>query len=293
MIDLAPAPEQDGSRPSRVRVTDTLSRGLAARVLAVLCKQGNLYRAHLPEVLRPRVRSKKAVGRAKQQFLELGERTKLIQVIGSTPNQRQVTVCQFVPEIAVHDGQRRALQLMLHQFILTPRGIQPGADYGVAFMATEHAVERLFLRLNTLDLGAVVTELHDAMLLALPLWVVGLPLRLRQVALPTSSGAFVCDVDPDRSYLCAKTWISHGSLGARWSPVVDAVTAAVGTAGGASRLHTTLCMGVAQSLEDPDNNLFAELAEALSTYPWLRETYTPRADPVGQAWKAHATGASS
>ncbi len=285
-----PVGDAGSSRPlPRVRVNDTLSRGLATRALAVLGAQGARYRAGLLDVIRPRVCNKKAITRATHEFTQLGERTKLIQVIGATPNQRQITVCQFVPDVLAGDGQRRpALRVVLHQFMITRRGIQAGPDFGVALIATDHAVERLFLRLNTMDLGAVVAELHDAMLLALPLWAVGLPLCLRQVALPTSSGTFLCDLDPQRSFLCAKTWIPYSTLGPRWAPVATAISSAVAAAGGPASVAATLSVGVAQSLDDEDNALFGQLGDALASYPWLRETYAPRSDPLKDAWKAHS-----
>ena len=293
MSELAPAgPEPappGGSAAAGIRVNESLSRGLATRAFEMLAKQGDKYRANVRSVLRPRVRSKKAIGRVTQELKLLGERAKLIQVIGSKPNQRQVTVCQFVPQVITDDdGKRRALQFMLHQFVITQRGMHVGDDFGVALTATDHAVERLFLRLNTMELGAVFDDLHDAMLLAMPLWAIGMSLRLRQVALPTSSGTFLCSLDPDRSYLLAKTWIDHRSLGGRWAPVVNGIRRAVAKAGGTDSLATTLSLGIAQSFDDSDNRVLAELGEALSSHPWLREAYAPRADPVGDAWKSHA-----
>lgn len=273
-----------------VRVTETLSRGLAERVLDVLARQGERYRTGLVDVLPQRARSKKSICRARQSFIDLGERTKLIQVIGSTANDRQVTVCQFVPHVvAVPDGPRRpALCFVLHQYVIGRHGIQPGPDCGVALTASAHAVERLFLRLNTLALDAVVAELQDAMLLALPLWTVGLSLRLRQVALPTSSGVFICDLDPHRPYLTAKTWIGHAGLGPRWASVVAALARALVAGGGVAALAEALGSGIGAALDDERSVVFAQLAEALASFPWLREPYVPRPDAVGDAWKAYA-----
>ncbi len=283
--DPGRAPAQ-GTR--RVRVTETLSRGLADRMLDVLGQQGERYRAGLREVLPQHARNKKTICRARQAFVDLGERTRLIQVIGSTANQRQVTVCQFVPHlIAGHGTQASALCFVLHQYVITRHGIRPGPDCGVALIAGAHAVERLFLRMNTLDPAAVVAELQDAMLLALPLWTVGLSLRLRQVALPTSSGTFLCDIDPDRRYLAAKTWIARPGVGARWASVVSALDRTVRASGGPMALAETLGTGIAQALDDDGSILFAQLAEALAAFPWLRDAYAPRPDVIGDAWKAH------
>ncbi|MEP7208078.1 MAG: hypothetical protein ABI920_14150 [Casimicrobiaceae bacterium] len=273
-------------------MNESLSRGLADRFLDVLAQQGDRYRTGLRDLPWHPPSNKKAIGRIRQTFIQLGERTNLIQVIGSTANARQVTVCQFVPHVlGAGSGRAAPLRFVLNQFVISRHGIGTGPDCGVALAATEHAVERLFLRLNTLDLGAVVGELQDAMLLALPLWTVGLSLRLRQVALPTSSGAFLCDLDPDRPYLRAKTWIANPQMSLRWRRVVNAVDSAVGSAGGPTALAEVLGVGISQSLDDEGARVFALLAEALASHPWLRNPYVPRVDIVGDAWKRYANDA--
>ncbi|MEO5699016.1 MAG: hypothetical protein ABIS17_15140 [Casimicrobiaceae bacterium] len=275
-----------------VRVNESLSRGLADRFLDVLAQQGDRYRIGLRAMPWHPPSNKKAIGRIRQTFIQLGERTHLIQVIGSTANARQVTVCQFVPHVVGGSAGRTApLRFVLNQFVISRHGLGTGPDCGVALAATEHAVERLFQRLNTLDLGAVVGELQDAMLLALPLWTVGLSLRLRQVALPTSSGAFLCDLDPDRPYLRAKTWIANPQIGLRWRQVINAVESAVEAAGGPTALAEVLGTGISQALDDDGARVFAQLAEALASHPWLRNPYVPRVDIVGEAWKRYANHA--
>ena len=271
----------------RVRVNPSLSRGLADRAIDVLGRQGDKYRASLCSVLSRRARNKKSIGRMRQQFIQLGERTKLVQIIGSTPNGRQVTVCQFVPKLADTEPHRRSLDFVLYQFVLSRHGLAPGPDFGTALVASEHTIQRLFLRLNTLDLGAVLRELHDAMLLALPLWVIALSLKLHQVPLPTSSGAFLCQVDAEHSHLVAKTWVPHSHLSARWLPVISAITEGVASSGGYSALAVALCAGIEQSLDDDSGTLFQQLAEALAGYPWLRSPYAPRVDRLAAAWRAY------
>lgn len=268
-------------------VNPSLSRGLADRAVAVLAAQGNRYRAESLPILRRRIRSKKSLSREAADLVQVGEHCRLIQVIGKSPNGRQVTIGQFVPDRVQRFGDHSvaAIRFDLWQYVLSTRGMSPGPDWGRALVANEHAVERLFLRLNTLDLGLVSTELHDAMLLALPLAAVGRLLGLQQLALPTSSGAFLCDLPSGRDYMIAKTWVGNGGLGARWEPVVSRLRSAVVGAGGETSLAECVAIGTTAALSDSESPLSANLTNALATFTWLRTPYTERDDPVGEMWK--------
>lgn len=272
--------------PSAPFVNPTLSRGLACRAVSVLAAQGDRYRAGFASVFYRRYRTKKSVNKAVSMLGSLGERCRLIQVIGRTPNRRQVSVCQFVPtrladERRWEDG---SVGFELGQLIVSVRGVALGADSGVQLAACDHAIERLFLRLNTLDLGAVYDELHDALLLAVPAAIAGHNLGLRQLALPTSSGAFLCDLRADDRQLIAKTWLSDCVLGARWSPVVTRVRDAVRAAGGVDALAGFLAMGMNGPLPEQSHPLPEGMRHALAPFGWLKDEYAPRPDPVGERW---------
>ena len=191
-------------------VNQSLSRGLAYRAVSVLAAQGDRYRSAFGPIFNRRFRSKKTIKQVVGQLTSLGERCHLIQVIGTTPNGRLVSVCPFVPVRLPREEHRRRgiIAFDFYQVIVSVRGARPGDDWGMRLGACEHAIERLFLRLNTLDLGAVSEELHDAMLLASPVSIAGRTLGLRQLALPTSSGTFLCDLTPGSGEITAKTWIS-------------------------------------------------------------------------------------
>jgi hypothetical protein len=269
---------------SSVHVNRSLSRGLADRAFAALQRQGERYRKGIESSLRERVRTKKAVARATRALTQLGERLCLIQTIGRSPNARHVSIGQFVPYISSRHGHRCA-EFVLQSIELSPAGVHLGLDVGRILAAREHAVERLFQRLNTLALGKATRELHDGMLLSLPLCDVALELDLHQLALPTSSGAFICDVDPHRECLDARTWLDDDSMGERWGPVVAQLRAALASAGGETALAVVLSVGLAAARADDETGLFRHLRAAVSPFGWLEQTYVPRPDPVGDRWK--------
>jgi hypothetical protein len=128
------------------RVNVALSRGLAGRAVRALGDQGMRYRQCIRPIVRQRVRTKKGVTKTVNALRVLGERTSLIQTIGSSPNGRHVCVCHFVPFLEEDaEGRRRNVAFTLHQFRVEVDGLVAGRDYGSAIVATEHAVERLFL----------------------------------------------------------------------------------------------------------------------------------------------------
>lgn len=284
-MDALPRPR--AASPPRAFVNQALSRGLALRAIGVLSDQGEKYWSSLKPVLRRRTGSKKVVRQVVTSFREAGERARLIQVIGSTPNERLACVCPFVPSRVAPCAQvpGGGVAFDAIPFHVSVRGIAPGCDATDVLAAAEHAIERLFLRMNTLDLGAVFDELHDAVLLARPIAGVARGLGMRQLALPTSSGAFLCDV-PETGFVVARTWLSTGQLGPRWGPVVDVVRNAVDVAGAERGLAGLVVQRLAGEADESSNALCASLASALRHFAWLQQAYAPRPDPVGQAWIA-------
>lgn len=261
-------------------VTESLSRGLADRAVAVLDEQGRRYYSQLRSMSR-RICNKKGLGQYVRDVALLGERSRLIQVVGKTPNERQACICQFVPS---RSASEREIRFDLCQYVFSIRGAIPGQDWRTAVVVNEHAVERLFLRLDTLDLGAVFDELHDAMLLAIPTAMVARSLGLRQVALPSSSGTFLCDVG-DSDGLIARTWLSESSLNGRWHPVVRGVRDAIGAAGGERLLAEFLALGIAGPLADQVHTVPTLLHDVFGRFEWLHEPYSRRPDPAGEVWE--------
>lgn len=123
----------------------------------------------------------------------------------------------------------------------------------------------------------------DARLLALILQAAASELHLRQVALPTSSGTFLCHLDDGASTLRARTWIDNDSMGPRWTPLVAGLRSAIGAGGGEPALALALSKGMAASREE-DPELHAAVRRLLERHAWLREPYVRRPEPVGEKW---------
>ena len=120
------------------------------------------------------------------------------------------------------------------------------------------------------------------MLLSVPITAIGSFLGLRQMPLPTSSGAFMCEI-ANGPFLCAgKTWISHAGLGTRWSPVVQGIEAAIRNAGGERALARMLIEGTAAALSDENNVLVGGLKENIIAVWMVEEPVRPQ---TGSDWR--------
>jgi hypothetical protein len=271
-------------------VTSSLCRGLAGEGLAALEAQGTLFKSGLrPIVARRRLGTKKALRNRVGELARLGQAAHLVQVIGQTPNERDVLTSQFVPYTvgAIPGSGRKQLRFYLVQTMFSVRrGIWRGSDSGDVLAVDEHAVERLFLRLKTLALSSVADELRDAMLFTLPLTEVAERLTLRQIALPTSNGAFLCHYDSESRILLAKTWLAADAMGSRWSCVRSVIREATERFGGEEELARLFGIGMKRSIADGDCGVIEGLMSALANVRWLKEQYISRPDLVGDNWEA-------
>jgi hypothetical protein len=161
-----------------------------------------------------------------------------------------------------------------------------GSDCGDVLEVDEHAIERLFLRLKALALPSVSNELKDAMLLTLPLTEVAERLSLKQLALPTSNGAFLCHHDSESHILLAKTWLPAYAMGSRWCSVRSAIRETNEKFGGEEELAQLFGAGMKRSIADGDCGVIEDVLSALSKFHWLREQYAPRPDAIGDIWNA-------
>ena len=161
-----------------------------------------------------------------------------------------------------------------------------GSDCGNVLEVEGHAVERLFLRLKTLALQRVADELRDAMLFSLSLTEVVKRLGLRQIALPTSNGAFLCHFNSDSRTVVAKTWLPADGMGFRWNRVRSVIREVSEQYGGDDELARLLGSGVKRSIAEGDCGVIEALVKALSKIRWLKEQYLPRADVLGDVWEA-------
>ncbi|MEO8631200.1 MAG: hypothetical protein ABI612_24340 [Betaproteobacteria bacterium] len=267
-------------------VSGGLSRGLANQAFAIFVRQESRFWGQLARAVGPLCRNKKAVGIAIDRLARLGESTSIIQVIARTPNARQATTSQFIP----HGGQSASnnnlpeLAFNLLQITIGIKTVDLPQKIPTALTVSGHAVERLYQRLNTLDLAVVTTELHDAMLLTRPLSAVVRALGLRQIAVPTSTGTFRCSCDARSGVLVAKTWVQD-STGGRWEHVVNSIRNAVAKLGGESAFAAFLS-DTSGSENDGVGRQFSDvLTKAVSGASWLTETYSTPPDPKGDLWR--------
>lgn len=266
-------------------VTEALSRGLARQAIPLLVDQGKRWCVGVRAISKSTVGSKKAVAKMTANLQQVGHRSRLVQVIGRTPNGRRSTVCAFVPRYFKPEGvSRPAVLFDLMQLHVSVKGMEVGFDVGTPLLVTEHALERMFLRLNTVGLGLMYQEVHDAVLMSPCVKRVGSALGLRQLPLLTRAGFFRCDLDVDSEIVVAKTWIPDRLERGRWAPVVETIRDSLSQAGGEAAFAHYLGQGMFGPLKDVDHEVVAALTQSLSRFPWLREGHAQRPDPVGRKW---------
>src|SRR5207247_9872889 len=118
-------------------------------------------------------------------------------------------------------------------------------------------------------------------------------LGLLQLALPTSSGAFLCHYSPVPGILLAKTWLPAGGTGSRWDSVRLLIRETVEKFGGETELARLLGAGIKRSIAEEDCCVIDGLMSALSRVDWLKEQYLPRPDIVGDIWDTARRQAST
>jgi hypothetical protein len=165
------------------------------------------------------------------------------------------------------------------------RGVEP------LLGINEHAIERLFQRMNVISPVTVEDELHEAMLISILAIAVCIKFGLQQIVLPTKSGMFLCAVTSNKSLLVAKTWIANAAERSRNTDAAQSLSSLYDAIGGkaavAEFLATLPVTGDHRYIPLPD-----DACEAFQRNVWLKEEYSPRADPVGDAWRRASTQAS-
>jgi hypothetical protein len=265
-------------------VDKSLSRGLADRVLDEMTDLAKAYGARVGTVLAGIPRKRHAVQEKIGDLTIAGEKAYLAQVVSSHPKWRWASTCAFIPYVREQDAasERIVAFLPLRTYIHVDRPGTFDPNVTAVLAVSEHAIERLFQRLNARESVAVREELHDAIFMAIHLLNAARQARLLQVVLPTQSGAFLCSVDANG--LVAKTWIASPEAPCRHTEPARLAKEYFRVAGGEHGLGAAigaLPMEAPLSLIDPPEGLPA----ALSQIAWLREPYSRRADPVGDAWR--------
>lgn len=268
-------------------IDKSLSRGLADRVLDEMADLARTYPAACRHALRSIPEKRHSVRAVADALLVAGEAACVTQIISTHPKWRWAGTCAFIPEVQRLEGGRMRTIAFQTVRIYAHIGRLPLAqcETGIVLAVHEHAIERLFQRLNVLDAAAVREELHDAMCLAVPLLNASRQLHHQQAVLPTRSGAFLCTVDEDGAGLVAKTWIPRAEESSRHAgPSRIAKEYFIGSGGeqgigleiGALPIATSL-----SAIQVPDS-----LLRELERTTWLRGPYERRPDPVGQLWAA-------
>ena len=151
-----------------------------------------------------------------------------------------------------------------------------------------HALARLFLRLQTVELARVRQELASTLVAWPALRHACERLQLPQVVVATHCGVFRCDMRPDaRQGLLpvAKTWISFSTIGERDLAVVHDVALAV-SAWREENPKNDDAIGSGLIGMPPPEDLTDALAGALQRHTWLRTPYTERRDYLSEMWDA-------
>jgi len=265
-------------------IDKSLSRGLAGRVLDEMSVLGRTYTRRVAQVFRMVPGKRYAVLHMARAVAAAGEACCLTQVIGSHPRWRWASSCAFIPHVQGRNdaAERTMFFVPFRAYFHVDRLSLMGPCAPAVLAVTEHALERLFQRLNVHDPAAVKEELHDAICIALYLESAARRARLRQVVLPTRAGAFLCSVEP--AGLVAKTWIADfGDLSRHAEPMRlarDYFADVGGEEGLGAEIGALPINAPLSIIEAP-----AGLVRALSGIAWLKEAYVRRPDPVGEVWK--------
>jgi len=265
-------------------IDKSLSRGLADRVLEEMSVLGRTYTRRVAHVFRMVPGKRHAVEHMARAVAAAGEACCLTQVIGNHPRWRWASSCAFIPHVRDRNdaAERTVFFVPLRTYFHVDRPALLDAEAPPVLAVNEHALERLFQRLNVLDPAAVKEELHDAICIALYLMNAARRAQLSQVVLPTRSGAFLCSVEP--SGLVAKTWIADCRGLSRHAEPMRLARDYFAEAGGEEGLGAEIGALPIQAplsvIEAP-----AGFVRALSGIAWLRERYERRPDPVGEVWK--------
>jgi hypothetical protein len=267
-------------------VDKSLSRGLADGILDEFKARHAGYVEALGRTLVRVPRRRADVRSMVEKLRSAGEEACLTQIIGRHPKSRWTAVIAFVPtvhKVEAGEANRLVLYEVVRLMIRTNRHTAHSGRFPIVFGIQEHAIERLFLRLNVMNAAQVREEMHDAMCLSIMLCAAALESELKQLILPTRSGVFLCGVDAEKGRLVGKTWLHATSLQPRVQEVAQTVSGVLKDYGGES--------GIAQWLGElpmdtsvRDIEVPEELAIRLNHFRWLHEEYSPRPDPEGETW---------
>jgi hypothetical protein len=151
-----------------------------------------------------------------------------------------------------------------------------------------HALARLFLRLQTVELARVREELASTLVAWRALRHAGERLHLPQLLVPTHSGVFRCDIRAHArqgGLPVAKTWIAFSTIGERDLAVINDTSRALNRWLAEDPANDAALAG-AWIGGTPPAGLTDALARALERHTWLRTPYIERRDYLSEMWDA-------
>jgi hypothetical protein len=272
-----------------VVVDKPLSRGLADRALAQIQELAHRYSDGIRRSLQTAEaypKRREMVRRIATSLIDCGERASMMQILGRHPKWRWASLAAFLPDVKAPGNGRsdRSLNFGLFRFLVqVDRPFSFQGEFPVALAIQEHAIQRLFQRLNVITPATVRDEMHDALCLSLPLQAVACRLGLKQIVLPTRLGAFLCSFEPGVP-LTARTWIERPERASRHGSVITAIENCYEPCAAEIEVAQELAaLPIETDLVDfPASH---SLLERLHGMSWLKEEYVPRADPVGDIWR--------
>jgi len=273
-------------------VDKSLSKGLADRVIAEFEDIANRHVKACSRFAFAIPRKRHDVNRIATELCRIGERSGLSQVLGHHPKWRWAIVAAFLPLPGhfekAHDSNRTICYYLfpIHLHV-EKRGLMPTSPVPILEIR-EHAFERMFQRLNSMDPEAVKDEIHEALCLSPHLLAASRSLGLRQAILPTKSGAFLCGLDPSARAIQANTWIPYQGNECRKEQAAVAIAHSHASLGGPRLLAETIAaLPYGSTLYQVET--LPEIESVLRQFPWLRDPHEPRIDHEAEIWKMART----
>jgi hypothetical protein len=267
-------------------VNPSLSRGLADRILAEYADILPRFSDGIRKIGWKRLMKRSDVRRKYHDLVALTERLSLSAVAANHPRWRWATVFPLVPERREIEGRPHNRSLIFRLFPLQMHvgmGCCVPEDHREILEVSEHAFERLFLRLNSVDLEAIKDEIHEALCLSAHLRAAADSLQLKQIVLPTKSGAFLGDLPANTRAIRANTWIAYADANAKYEKVARGIASEFAVMGG-GRLLGEAIGSLAYGATLADVEVCDALVSELARHPWLKNQYEPGTDVHGLIW---------
>lgn len=267
-------------------VDKSLSRGLADRFLNEMRDFIGRYLKESQGLLTKAPAKRAAVELLATRLQSLGDHGGVTQIVANHPRWRWAIVAPFLPGIgpAVSSTNRTVRYFLLPTHFHIGRVPVRQPNTSIALDITEHALERLFQRLNTLEAESLRDEIHVALCLSTHLRPIVQLLGHKQAVLPTKSGYFLCQVTEGEPIM-AKTWLVSCDQPGRRELLAKSLLDAYEKVHGPRMLAD--CIGASpfgQMVENID--VIDPILNLLGDCDWLCNEHLPGIDRDAEAWRA-------